>query len=316
MGDKDAGPRSIAKQAGVPVVPGQRGPARGRPPRRSSSPTEIGYPVMIKAAAGGGGRGMRVVRERGELAAGVRAVRRPRPERRSATPTSTSRSSSSSRATSRCRCSATARQRASTCASATARSSAATRSSSRNRPRPLCRRDARTACASRARGAPRAVGLRQRRAPSSSSSTRDGQLLLHRDEHPHPGRAPGDRDGHRHRPGPRADPHRRRRAARLPAGRRRASRGHAIECRINAEDPGDLRAERRAASPPGCRRAASACAWTPTDGAGYAVPPFYDSLLAKIIVHEARPATRRSHGCAERSAKRCWRASRPPSRSI
>ena len=49
------------------------------------------------------------------------------------------------------------------------------------------------------------------------------QLLLHRSQRPHPGRAPGDRDGHRHRPDQVADSHRRRRAAAVHAGRHRRS---------------------------------------------------------------------------------------------
>ena len=49
---------------------------------------------------------------------------------------------------------------------------------------------------------------------------RQGPLLLHGDEHPRPGRAPGDRDGDRARPRQGADPHRRRRAAVVPAERR------------------------------------------------------------------------------------------------
>ncbi len=52
-GDKLEAKR-IAGEAGVPVVP-------------TGEPDEIGYPLMIKAAAGGGGRGMRVVREPAEL---------------------------------------------------------------------------------------------------------------------------------------------------------------------------------------------------------------------------------------------------------
>ena len=51
-----------------------------------------------------------------------------------------------------------------------------------------------------------------------------GQLLLHRGQRPHPGRAPGDGDGHRHRPDQVADPRRRRRAAAVYAGRHRAPR--------------------------------------------------------------------------------------------
>ena len=63
------------------------------------------------------------------------------------------------------------------------------------------------------------------------------QLLLHRGQRPHPGRASGHRAGHRHRPGARADPHRRRREAALHAGATSCSAACAIECRINAEDP-------------------------------------------------------------------------------
>ena len=60
------------------------------------------------------------------------------------------------------------------------------------------------------------------------------------------------------------------------------TRGHAIECRINAEDPAttfEPNAGTIDALP--CRRAAPACAWIRTSIAGYIVPPYYDSLLAK-----------------------------------
>jgi acetyl/propionyl-CoA carboxylase alpha subunit len=61
-GDKLEAKR-IALGAGVPVVP-------------TGEPDELGYPVMIKAAAGGGGRGMRVVRDRAELDEALAAARR------------------------------------------------------------------------------------------------------------------------------------------------------------------------------------------------------------------------------------------------
>ena len=61
-GDKLEAKR-IAREAGVPVVP-------------EGEPAEIGFPLMIKAAAGGGGRGMRVVREPGELEEALAAARR------------------------------------------------------------------------------------------------------------------------------------------------------------------------------------------------------------------------------------------------
>jgi acetyl/propionyl-CoA carboxylase alpha subunit len=61
-GDKIEAKR-IASKAGVPVVP-------------SGDPEEIGFPLIVKAAAGGGGRGMRVVRERAGLEDALAAARR------------------------------------------------------------------------------------------------------------------------------------------------------------------------------------------------------------------------------------------------
>jgi acetyl-CoA carboxylase biotin carboxylase subunit len=70
MGDK-AKARQIAAQAGVPVAPGSE-PLRGAAEALEVA-EGIGYPVIFKAAAGGGGRGMRIVRER-ESAAGAFAA--------------------------------------------------------------------------------------------------------------------------------------------------------------------------------------------------------------------------------------------------
>jgi acetyl/propionyl-CoA carboxylase alpha subunit len=61
-GDKLEAKR-LAREAGVPVVP-------------EGEPDEVGYPLMIKAAAGGGGRGMRVVRSPEELGDALEAARR------------------------------------------------------------------------------------------------------------------------------------------------------------------------------------------------------------------------------------------------
>jgi acetyl-CoA carboxylase biotin carboxylase subunit len=65
---------------------------------------------------------------------------------------------------------------------------------------------------------------------------------------------------------------------------RRAFSGHAIECRINAENPRPSR-PRPARSPISMRRAASACASIQRLYAGYRIPPYYDSLIGKLIVH-------------------------------
>jgi acetyl-CoA carboxylase biotin carboxylase subunit len=66
MGDK-AQARAMAKQAGAPVVPGSEGPLEGVDEAQALADT-IGYPVVVKAAAGGGGRGMRIVPARDMLA--------------------------------------------------------------------------------------------------------------------------------------------------------------------------------------------------------------------------------------------------------
>ena len=66
MGDK-ARARSVAAAAGVPVVPGTAGLADEASAARDAE--AIGFPMMIKAAAGGGGRGIRVAADADELAA-------------------------------------------------------------------------------------------------------------------------------------------------------------------------------------------------------------------------------------------------------
>ena len=68
---------------------------------------------------------------------------------------------------------------------------------------------------------------------------RCGRALLPRDEHAPPGRAPGNRGGHRSRPRRRPAAHRRRARPSPSSGcaRRRRSNGHAIEARLYAEDP-------------------------------------------------------------------------------
>jgi acetyl-CoA carboxylase, biotin carboxylase subunit len=66
MGDK-AQARQIAMQAGVPVVPGSEAPLKDSAEALEVA-ERIGYPLIFKASAGGGGRGMRIVKERAEVA--------------------------------------------------------------------------------------------------------------------------------------------------------------------------------------------------------------------------------------------------------
>ena len=65
MGEKDRA-RAEFKAAGLPIVPGSAGVVPDEDTAKSTA-AEIGYPVIIKAAEGGGGRGMRVVRNSREL---------------------------------------------------------------------------------------------------------------------------------------------------------------------------------------------------------------------------------------------------------
>ena len=117
-----------------PARPGHRGGDDARAGDRSS-PRRSAFPVLLKAAAGGGGRGMRLVHSADELetayatasgeARGCLRRRQPLPREGASFP----------RGTSRSRCSPTATAACSRSASASARSSAATRSSSRSRRR-------------------------------------------------------------------------------------------------------------------------------------------------------------------------------------
>lgn len=66
MGDKVSA-IDVMRKAGVPTVPGSNGPVDDNNERTLAMAKEIGYPVIIKAAAGGGGRGMRVVHNEAAL---------------------------------------------------------------------------------------------------------------------------------------------------------------------------------------------------------------------------------------------------------
>jgi acetyl-CoA carboxylase biotin carboxylase subunit len=76
MGSKTAA-RAVASAAGVPVVPGTEEPFDKVTPqdRIAEEAQRVGYPLLVKAVAGGGGKGMRTVERRGDLASAVRAAR-------------------------------------------------------------------------------------------------------------------------------------------------------------------------------------------------------------------------------------------------
>ncbi len=73
MGDKVTAKRTVG-ELGLPVVPGSDGPVRDLAEARAEG-ARSGYPMLLKAAAGGGGRGMKVVRAEGELEAAFATTR-------------------------------------------------------------------------------------------------------------------------------------------------------------------------------------------------------------------------------------------------
>jgi acetyl/propionyl-CoA carboxylase alpha subunit len=117
MGSK-TGARQMAMRAGVPVVPGTETPFSAAIADRElvAAAAAIGYPFLVKAVAGGGGKGMRVVRAEQELA------------RRSDTTRCISSGCWSGRATSKCSCSGISTERSCLSSSVNVRSSGGIRS--------------------------------------------------------------------------------------------------------------------------------------------------------------------------------------------
>jgi pyruvate carboxylase len=127
LGNKVAA-RNLAISIGVPVVPAT-GPLPEDEVEIRRLATEIGYPVMLKASWGGGGRGMRAIRDAKDLIRKQNARQRQRLEKTR----SISRSSSSARVMSRARCSVTPTEMPFICSSGTALFKGAIRRSSKER---------------------------------------------------------------------------------------------------------------------------------------------------------------------------------------
>jgi acetyl-CoA carboxylase, biotin carboxylase subunit len=75
LGDKTAA-RALAEKAGVPPVPGTGGALPDGPQALAAAAAAIGFPLMVKAAAGGGGRGMRLVARAADLPAALASAER------------------------------------------------------------------------------------------------------------------------------------------------------------------------------------------------------------------------------------------------
>jgi 3-methylcrotonyl-CoA carboxylase alpha subunit len=74
MGSK-SGSKALMEKAGVPLVPGYHGEAQDEATLAKAA-DRVGFPVLVKASAGGGGRGMRVVRSAAELAGAIVSAKR------------------------------------------------------------------------------------------------------------------------------------------------------------------------------------------------------------------------------------------------
>ena len=240
MGDKITAKTAMAS-LGVPLVPGSDGALPDLETARAVAET-IGYPVLIKAAAGGGGRGMKVALDASEIEEAWRVARtearaafgndevylekyldRPRHiELQILADSATAMSCISANATAAC--------------------SAVTRSCWKKR---LARAECRATRRDRRHrhGSAEAARLPQCRHARIPLPGR--ALRVHRNEHPPAGRTSGHRNGVRRRSGARTDTHRRGPAALGYTQADVVFRGHAIECRVNAEDPDTFMADAR-----------------------------------------------------------------------
>ena len=174
--------------------------------------TRIGYPVLLKASAGGGGKGMRVVETQRGLRGGAGLVQARGGEQLRQRSRADRKVSDCGRATSKCRCSPTSTAAPSICSTATARCSGVTRKCWRKRPRRACP----TKCKprdGRSGGGRRARGELRRRGHGRVHHDAGRRVLLHGDEHAAAGRASGHGDGDGSRSGGMAAARRRGRTA-------------------------------------------------------------------------------------------------------
>ena len=280
MGDKVTA-KAAAARLGIPTVPGSPGAVRD-PAAAEAAAAALGYPVLIKAAAGGGGRGMKVARDRAELAR-MLPIAQPRRHRSSAD-------------------GEVYLERyldrprhieiqilgdgQGGVVHLGERDCSLQRSHQKvleETPSPALDPDARDA-ARRARRRGACANSATRAPARSNSSTRTAQFYFIemntrlQVEHPVSEMISG------------IDIVREqlRIAAGAPLGYRQSRdqhcRGHAIECRINAENPEDFRPSPGRVSdyhaPGGLGVRVDSALYQ-----GYVVPPYYDSLIAKLIVH-------------------------------
>ncbi len=205
MGDKIEAKRT-ARKLGIPVVPGSDGGVTSDA-EATKIAGDIGYPVLIKAASGGGGRGMKVVRSAAELSI---ALSTARAEAKAAFGDDTVYLEKYLEKPRHIEIQVLGDGNGKAIHLGERDCSLQRRHQKvlEESPSPALNTQARDVIGETVAKAMREIRLsrrRHRRVP-----LRGRQVLFHRDEHAHPGRASGDRDDHRHRPDLRADPRRRR----------------------------------------------------------------------------------------------------------
>ena len=320
---------------------GGRGRAGGagnaRADRRTSSrarargAARLGYPVMLKAAAGGGGKGLRLVAHRPTSSRPRWRGRAPRRRAPSATTASTWRRRSCARATSRSRCWPTTHGNAVHLFERECSIQRRHQKVVEESPSPFLTPELRERMGALALALVRRVGYVNAGTLEFLVDAR-AHAVLPRDEHAAAGRAPGDRDGHGRRPRQAADPDRPGRAAAAAAGGSRAARARDRVPRLRRGPRPGLPAEPGADH--GAARAgrARACATTRASTRAPRSPIHYDPLVSKLVVwaesradgdREDAARGRRVSG-ASGSARRCpsstgccaipasWRASSTP----
>ena len=233
MGNK-AGAKRLMLAAGVPCMPGYEGDDQGEERLRAEA-ERIGYPVMIKATAGGGGRGMRLVAI-GRASSPTRcAARSPRRRTPSATPTVILERAIVEPRHIEIQVFADRHGHAIHLGERDCSVQRRHQKLIEEAPSPAVSAELRERMGAAAVAAVQAIGY-EGAGTLEFLLDRDGQLLLHGDEHAAAGRAPGDRGDHRPRPGRAATARGRRRAAADPRRTTCACDGHAIEVRLCAED--------------------------------------------------------------------------------
>ena len=280
MGDKVSAIR-VMKSHGVPCVPGSDGPLGDDADENLRIARDIGYPVIIKASGGGGGRGMRVVHTEASL---LNAISITEAEARAAFGNDQVYMEKFLERPRHIEFQVLADGHGNVIHLGERDCSMQRRHQKviEEAPAPGITARQRKIMGERCVEAVPRRRLPQRRHARVPVPGR--RVLLHRDEHPHPGGASGDRADHRHRSGEGATADRRRRAAAVHAE---------ATCR-SAVTPSNAASTPRIPRPSCPHRARSACGTRPggpgvrVDShiySGYNVPPYYDSLIGKVITH-------------------------------